>query len=66
MESYLSSVYGTQANVSFTVLSVTNIAIMYDTNGNFALDWSLNSFTGEPLIIYDAAHASGTNTLNVY
>jgi hypothetical protein len=66
VQSYLASVYGTQANVSFTVLPVTNIAVMYDTNENFALDWNLNSFSGEPVIIYDAAHISGPNALNVY
>ncbi|HTS17721.1 MAG TPA: right-handed parallel beta-helix repeat-containing protein [Verrucomicrobiae bacterium] len=66
LQSYLASLYGTQANVSFTVLPVTNVAVMYDTNENFKLDWNLNSFAGETETIYDAAHTSGTNVLNVY
>jgi hypothetical protein len=66
LQSYLASLYGTQANVSFTVLPVQNITVAYDTNDNSALDWNLFAFAGEVQIIYNFAHLSGTNVLNVY
>ncbi|MGO9244961.1 MAG: choice-of-anchor Q domain-containing protein [Verrucomicrobiia bacterium] len=66
VQSYLASLYGQQANVSFTVLPVQNITVAYDTNHNSTLDWNLFAFAGEVQIIYNFAHISGTNALNVY
>jgi hypothetical protein len=66
LKSYLDTVYGKQANVFITVLSVIDVVTNYDLNTNGVLDISLDDIilSSEQAAITNAAYVSGA--FNIY
>jgi hypothetical protein len=67
LKSYLDDVFGTQANVLFNILPLTNIVVDYDFNTNGALDLLQVGISPEVAAITNAASiGSAPNVINMY